>query len=418
MKTVTPLRAAGSVTAGLIAALGLAAVGLFGPSFLRTSGPVAPASAQVRPRAAQASVPPEAPETEPLAVRDVAFASAHTLLPPECLPGDGTFDLVLFFHGNPASLKRSFALADFNAALMVENVGIISAAYVDRFGYELAFKVELDRALKMVTEACPLPGRRLGRIALAGWSAGFGAVTRMLNYPAVADRVDAVLLADGFHSAFIDPRNRTLPPDAFASVERFARRAMAGEKLLVITHSEIATPEYASTTESTNFLLRKLGLERQAPDPSEPWPKMQRLSQVRKGLFFLEGFKGGDERAHAQHLHAVGELFLKRVRDYWTGALGKTSSPLAVASAAAAPVNVTVEVRGDVVCTQAGAYVDCRADEPAEPALALAAPTPLAPAVSASPASVPKPVVGPLGIDTANILRALPAALTGPADQK
>jgi len=284
----------------------------------------------------EASVPlPPRPVPRPVAshvepapsaeVLEADFGTASLLVPEDCLPGDGSFDLVVFFHGSPAPLRDALSGSRLHAALLVENVGRLTAAYSDRFPSEAALGVEVDLAVKMVTEHCPLPNRRVRRIALGGWSAGFAAVTRMLSYPKVVERVDAVLLADGLHSALMDVRARTFPPDALVPVEAFARKAIQGDKLLVITHSEIPTREYASTTECADFLLARLGLERADDRGPGPIPGMERLSRVTAGQFVLEGYAGGDERAHGQHLHAVGDTFLRRLRDFWATHPGRGS---------------------------------------------------------------------------------------------
>jgi hypothetical protein len=307
----------------------------------------------------------DTPDDLPVAIREAAFNTGRVLIPPECLPGDGSYDLVLFFHGAPPSLRKSLARSGLNAAVFTENIGVMSAVYSERFGMESALDAELHWAEKLVNQVCPHPARRVRRIALAGWSAGYGAVTRMLNHSSIVDRVSAVLLADGFHTAFIDPVRRELPQNAFLGVEAFARLAMDQQRLLVVTHTEIETRDYASTTESTNFFLKRIGVERRAEPADGPLPGMKRLTSAQRGLFVLEGYAGGNERAHADQLHAVGDTFFKRLASYWSGALGAPSGAPHLATPAPS-VDLTVEVRGDVTCTSASGFVDCRADVPAE----------------------------------------------------
>lgn len=269
------------------------------------------------PVAPSASAPPPAPAPiDPNTILETDFGTASLLMPPDCLPGD-VFDLVIFFHGSPAPLKESLARSRLRAAVLTENVGKISGDYGDRFGMEPTFEVELKLAVDLASRKCPQPGRRVGRIAVGAWSAGFAAALRWLAFPAVADRVDAVLLADGLHSALMDRRTRAFPPDALLQVETFARRAIKGEKLMVITHSEIETRDYASTTESSNFLLERLGLQATEARGPGPVPGMQRLTRAAAGRFVLEGYAGGEERAHGQHLAAVGDTFFTPLREFW-----------------------------------------------------------------------------------------------------
>ncbi len=75
---------------------------------------------------------------------------------------------------------------------------------------------------------------------------------------------------------------------------------------MVVTHSEIFPGTYASTTETTDYLLAQLGLHRR---PVLKWGPMglQQLSEVRAGRFLLMGFAGNSAPDHVDQLHASPE---------------------------------------------------------------------------------------------------------------
>ena len=94
------------------------------------------------------------------------------------------------------------------------------------------------------------------------WSAGYGAVLRILEQPALANKVNAVILLDGIHVGY-QPDSNQLLLIRLAPFERFAKRAASGETLFTITHSNIVPMgNYAGTRQTTDALLRALNLER------------------------------------------------------------------------------------------------------------------------------------------------------------
>ena len=76
-------------------------------------------------------------------------------------------------------------------------------------------------------------------------------------------RVDRVLLIDGLHTGYAGGKPGTGPAQA-SELEtenlqiflQFARDAVAGRKQMIVTHSEIFPGTFASTTETTDWLLR------------------------------------------------------------------------------------------------------------------------------------------------------------------
>jgi hypothetical protein len=87
---------------------------------------------------------------------------------------------------------------------------------------------------------------------------------------------------------------------------------MAGRKRLIVTHSEIFPGTYASTTETADFLLARLGLKRRAV---LKWGPMgtQQLSETRAGKFLLLGYAGNSAPDHVDQLHSL-PVFLKWLR--------------------------------------------------------------------------------------------------------
>ncbi|MCC6861222.1 MAG: hypothetical protein IT158_21830 [Bryobacterales bacterium] len=226
------------------------------------------------------------------------------------LPGTGKRKappLLVFFHGGEW-LPEVAAARNGMASLTVQigsGSGVYARAFEDpgRFG-------------RLLAEAGSKAGVPFRRVILGGWSAGCGAVREILRSAEARDRVEAVLLLDGIHAGYANGRPGPLeseletgPLDAWVE---FAREAIQGHKRVLITHSEIFPGTFASTTETADYIVRRLGLRRRAVLKWGPMG-MQQLSEVRSGRFELLGFAGNSAPDHVDQLHALPE-FLKKFR--------------------------------------------------------------------------------------------------------
>ncbi len=220
-------------------------------------------------------------------------------------------DLLVHFHGAAwlaetavSSLKRPLAVATVNA-------GAGSGRYASAFEEPEAFEAILAAA------AASLAPRTLGAIWLSGFSAGHGAIRSILGQPA-GEKVRGILLLDGLHTGYV-PERKVLAEGGALDASKlepflaFAREAAAGERRMVIAHSEIFPGTFASTTETADWLIAQLGLER---TPVVRWGPvgMQQLSEARKGDLTILGFAGNSAPDHIDQFHAMPE-FLQALAD-------------------------------------------------------------------------------------------------------
>lgn len=251
--------------------------------------------------------------------RIVTPSGRVVFLPNGCRTASRPFDLLIHFHGAPTAVEPAFERSGIDGVLGIVNLGIGSGAYETALQVPGSFDEVVSRFTIAVHDMCPGSTAAPRRIALSGWSAGYGAVFRVLDRERDAARVDAVLLADGLHAS-IDPTNkfeRHVSVDQMAPFTAFADDAVAGKKLFAITHSQITTP-YASTTETSDFLLAQEGVARVPANVAPPRPGMIMKSRADAGGFHVMGFTGGNEEAHCDHLHAFGETLLPYLKERWS----------------------------------------------------------------------------------------------------
>jgi hypothetical protein len=184
-------------------------------------------------------------------------------------------------------------------------------------------------------ERLHLANPEVRRIALSAWSAGFASLNEVLSSRSRFDRVDAVLLMDSPHSKYAPGSETEVYGPSIQPYAAFARRAMAGQKLMVITHSAIPTEGYPSTTQTTDALLGALSLEREATSPEAVSPPpvdlpvavrafpsgernwMQVVSQVKEGDFAVYGCTGNGKGDHIAHLAQMSVTVLPALRARW-----------------------------------------------------------------------------------------------------
>lgn len=224
---------------------------------------------------------------------------------PQRFADTGAVDLVVHFHGAAWLAETSAARAGRPVAIATVHAGAGSSSYSSAFGSPETFGSLLEAA------AGALAPRTITGVWLTAFSAGYGAIRAILEQPA-GERVRGVLLLDGLHASYVPERTVLAEGGALevARLEpfaRFAQEAAAGRRRMVITHSEIFPGTFASTTETADWLIARLGLRR---TPLLAWGprEMQQLSEVRAGDLVILGFAGNSAPDHVDHFHGMPEF--------------------------------------------------------------------------------------------------------------
>ena len=209
--------------------------------------------------------------------------------------------LLIHFHGG--TWLPEVAAARVNTAIISIQAGSGSGVYAKALA-------DPQRFSQLLKEAEAKAGVQFSSITLSGWSAGYGAIREILKVPENYARVDRVLLIDGLHAGYIGgkpgPQESQLETEGLQIFLQFAHDAVAGKKRMLITHSEIFPGTFASTTETTDWLLKELGLKRKAVVRWGPM-QTQQLSETKQGQFHLIGFAGNSAPDHVDQLHSLPE---------------------------------------------------------------------------------------------------------------
>ena len=224
-------------------------------------------------------------------------------------------DLLIHFLG--ASFVVENATEDYHGRLVaaVVNLGSGSKVFNDAFEDSSIFMSLID-SIKAATESVLHRTIRFRKVILSSFSAGYGAIRRIMTPRKNYDKVDAVLLLDGIHASYIPERKPIAEGGILdsAHLELFLKLAKdasqkRSRKQFMITHSEIFPGTFVSTTEATSHILQNLGIER---TPVLRWGPlgMQQLSEAKRNHFVVMGFAGNSAPDHVDHLNALSH-FLK-----------------------------------------------------------------------------------------------------------
>ena len=232
-----------------------------------------------------------------------------TLFVAEDLPSQlKAVNVLVHFHGAPASVQNSFIKAGLGEKAVLVNVTFkgLSRAYSEPFKDPALFGQVLDDALATLkAEKLVADDAAWGKVCVSSFSAGYGAVREILKDQNYFDRIDALLLADSLYASYEDRDGQKKPaPEQMKDFRRFAQAAADGKKVMIVTHSQLVPGSYASTIDTTDDLIAAAGAKRAPMDRPGPGDSAI-VSAARQGSFRVVGVSGTDGEAHMLHLRHI-----------------------------------------------------------------------------------------------------------------
>ncbi len=268
------------------------------------------------PREGVVEEPKQLEATEPLRVTLRSVRGAELYIPPWFAAKRGGYDLIVHFHGLGKIQERNIEQAHLNVAVVSINLGVGTDPYAKPFARKEVFENLLAEVHAEIEKSGRAPGAQLRRLALSAWSAGYVSVARVMTDPAIAQKVDAVVLADGFFTSFTNVKKRTVNEAGIQPMARFAEAAERDEKLFAITHTTIPTGDFPSVQECVAKLLEMTSLAKtpsQAIGPRE----MHEIYLVDRGSFHVHGYEGQTAGDHVKQIHAMGETLYPYLKARW-----------------------------------------------------------------------------------------------------
>ena len=257
--------------------------------------------------AAQSLVAAEtpAPTNNAPGFTELPLTTGRLFIPTNWQPRADGADLLVFFHGHPQVVCSNLMWSGKAVPVVVVNYSGLSAAYAGPFRDTNRFREMIVEARQKLNERAVRP-LEPGRLAVASFSAGFGAVREILRQPGYFQQITDLVLADTLYAGYTtNAGRRIVTPTHIEDFVRFARRAAAGEAVMVLTHSQLVPGSYASTVETADAILEALDLPR-VPVSGTDATSMTLLSTAKKGGFMLRSYEGTTGPEHMYHLRRVG----------------------------------------------------------------------------------------------------------------
>jgi hypothetical protein len=230
------------------------------------------------------------------------------LIPPGGAAGPGgLYDLLVHFHG-AEPIRRELAPLDLGLVIAAIDAGTRSSHY-DRALNGAAWDDLLASINRAMEEVAGVTGAQPRHVAVSSWSAGSGAVTRVLGRP--ASHVDALILLDSLYAGYTTGRP-VLVPGQLPSFVSMANAAAHGGALFYLTHTAVPTSGYASTAEAATFLLQELGARPIdiTPSPGDPMP----LTRIYDGgNLYVRGYAGAAREDHCAQLRLLPVILAEHV---------------------------------------------------------------------------------------------------------
>lgn len=237
---------------------------------------------------------------------------------------DGGFDVIFHFHGHEP-IRKEFVKTATGVVLVGIDLGIGSGAYQNAFAVPKTF----DKLLKSVeTEMARRSGNpkaHARKIGLSAWSAGYGAIDSILRETG-GKNIDAVILLDGLHTGYDNVAQHTLKVPQIEPFVAYAKRAAAGKTFMFVSHSSIIPPGYASTTETSSYLISQVG-GKPAKAKKEDVLGLDMIRKYDKGNFHVRGYDGDDKPDHCAHIGLIAGVMKAHILPRWKSAQNKTPTP-------------------------------------------------------------------------------------------
>lgn len=250
---------------------------------------------------------------EPAKFRQVRAEGVVVSLPTGWEKSGAEVPVWLHLHGAPETVEAQFAALGVPGVLANVTLPGLSKVYADRFAAVGSLTAVLETVEKTLRSAAPGTAWRAGRLTVSSFSAGFGGVRAMLRDEAAFARIAALVMADSIYCGYAgDPAAKKVDEELMMGFARFAAEAAAGRKRLVISHSAQVPEGYASTTETADYLITKLGGTREIR--TETWAGGLALeSDFRQGACEILGFAGAAPEDHMRHLRAMAAIAQRAV---------------------------------------------------------------------------------------------------------
>lgn len=171
---------------------------------------------------------------------------------------DGSYDLIINFRGSssPSNYSNPNAIIVNLEASGPQSENLGSKLLEQQFGNANKVNEIIGIINNHLKKQFPDKNIHRGKLTVSGFSGGGSVVGEIVNQRSkINGGIDNVIINDGLHSDF--------DSDKMKAILEFAREAQKDpSKKFKLLHTAIGTSGYPSTTETADYLIKQLGLQR------------------------------------------------------------------------------------------------------------------------------------------------------------
>lgn len=236
---------------------------------------------------------------------EVELSTGTLYVPAGYQPDGSRIDVVVHFHGSPEFVRDRFLESGRSAVLVAISFKGLSRAYSTPFEDGKLFRKILGEASRRTADHYGLKRVRIGKLVLSSFSAGYGAIREILKSPQYTSLMTDVILADSLYAGYVKLKgHNVVNPRNMEPFVQFTDRAARGKATMWITHSAVMPGTYASTEETADFLIGRVGANR-VPAGGEDALGLKLTSSADLNGFHVRGYAGDTGPDHMRHLHAL-----------------------------------------------------------------------------------------------------------------
>ena len=231
-------------------------------------------------------------------------------------PENGKFMLVFHLHSASWAAENQVYKAQANVILFNIHLGALSSPYQNYFQDGNKFKLILDKVITFLKNNNVIANPQIEKLIITSFSAGYAGVREIFKIPAYYEQIDALSLADGLHCN----SEPALKQEQMKDFLRFARDARDLKKIMFLTHSEIPTNDYQSTTQTADYLINGIGAQRISVTTVDEIGVQKFACDA--GYFHLKAYSGETASDHLNHLYGMNLMLEKIVKQLAQTSIG------------------------------------------------------------------------------------------------
>ena len=239
--------------------------------------------------------------------------TGYLYVPTEAKAISNEIDLIIHLHGALGVVEQNILRSRPNAVWVNLTLPGLSSVYRNHFIDANVFPSLLNEVRQQLSVTLNLQQIQIRHLTVTSFSAGYGGVRELLKQPAAVERIDAIVLADSLYAGFVgELSERKINKAHLNPFLSFARLAANGSKQMVLSHTQLFTPEYASTKETGTYLIQHLGGKKKK-ERKKRSEELLELSHFKLGNFSVFEFDGETGDDHMNHLRFI-HLFLDEIQ--------------------------------------------------------------------------------------------------------